>query len=393
MTLYLFTSTYPYGNAESFLEDEIHYLCDVFEKVEVIPFLGNQDLVRLVPQNCIVHAPICEKRGIQKLINGLYNKDTFLIYWKDFCKKRVFLNGSRLKTWLISYINANILLNSDVVKRIFSSVDKHDVCYSYWGKCANILSVVYHGRARFVSRYHGEWDLWEESSGNYAPIREKETFCLNYALFISKKGEDYFKAKYPHCKSAVFPLGSKDYGVCMEERDNSVLKIVSCSTVYPLKRVDLIFDALNSFDGRKIEWTHLGGGPNFEELSAKVRTECNPHLTVNLVGMVSHNQVMNCYKEHQFNIFINLSTNEGVPVSIMEATSFGIPIIATDVGGTSEIVQSSVGILLSSNPTIEEICRTIKDIKDRTFSPRDFWQNHYFAEVNYKKFAHFLTSL
>lgn len=65
--------------------------------------------------------------------------------------------------------------------------------------------------------------------------------------------------------------------------------------------------------------------------------------------MLSHDQVMNYYKEHHFDVFINMSTNEGVPVSIMEAASFGIPIIATNVGGTSEIVQPSVGMLLSSN--------------------------------------------
>ena len=50
--------------------------------------------------------------------------------------------------------------------------------------------------------------------------------------------------------------------------------MVSCSTVYPLKRVDLIFDALNSIKGKKIEWTHLGGGQKFDELVAKAKSEC-----------------------------------------------------------------------------------------------------------------------
>lgn len=58
---------------------------------------------------------------------------------------------------------------------------------------------------------------------------------------------------------------------------------------------------------------------------------------------------MFCYSEHPVDVFINLSTNEGVPVSIMEAISFDIPIVATDVGGTSEIVTDETGILVSSN--------------------------------------------
>jgi glycosyltransferase involved in cell wall biosynthesis len=44
----------------------------------------------------------------------------------------------------------------------------------------------------------------------------------------------------------------------------------------------------------------------------------------------------------------------------MEAISFGIPVIATDVGGTKDIVNSKNGFLLSSNPSIEEVAEQIK---------------------------------
>ena len=52
--------------------------------------------------------------------------------------------------------------------------------------------------------------------------------------------------------------------------------------------------------------------------------------------------------------FVNVSESEGIPVSIMEAASFGIPIIATDVGGTSEIVDNSNGFLIENNKLIFE---------------------------------------
>ena len=58
MTLYLFTSSFPYGNVESFLEDEILYLCEEFEKVEIIPLTGNVNIQREVPFNCHVNVPI-----------------------------------------------------------------------------------------------------------------------------------------------------------------------------------------------------------------------------------------------------------------------------------------------------------------------------------------------
>lgn len=46
-------------------------------------------------------------------------------------------------------------------------------------------------------------------------------------------------------------------------------------------------------------------------------------------------------------IFVNPSYSEGLPTSVMEAASVGLPIIATDVGGTREIIRNmESGILI-----------------------------------------------
>jgi len=46
-------------------------------------------------------------------------------------------------------------------------------------------------------------------------------------------------------------------------------------------------------------------------------------------------------------IFVNPSYSEGLPTSVMEAASIGLPIIATDVGGTREIIANGrSGILI-----------------------------------------------
>ena len=46
----------------------------------------------------------------------------------------------------------------------------------------------------------------------------------------------------------------------------------------------------------------------------------------------------------------------------MEALSFGIPVIATDVGGTSELVSDKVGELISSTFTIESLGQNIEKL-------------------------------
>lgn len=390
--LYIFTTTFPYGFAESFLAEELPYLAKYFKKIFLIPFRIDGTNMREVPSNCIVTKPIVEGR-LSQYLKGLFNAKAFRVFIHEFFSKKVFTNKARLKTWFIAYIQTVNLLNSKAVRQLFDEISETDVCYSYWGKGALNLAYFYKGKAKFVSRFHGEWDLWEESSGNYAPIRQKVAESLNLAAFISKKGEAYFHSKYANCPTGFYPLGTNDLGTMPQTSDDAILNIVSCSTVYPLKRVPLIFQALNNMENVKIHWTHLGGGSHFDELKKLVEKERKEHLSVDLLGMFTHDQVMDWYKNNHADLFINMSTNEGVPVSIMEAASFNIPILATNVGGTSEIVQPQVGELLSSNPEIDEICSLIKKMRETHYEPREFWKMHYSASTNYNSFALKLKTL
>jgi glycosyltransferase involved in cell wall biosynthesis len=79
----------------------------------------------------------------------------------------------------------------------------------------------------------------------------------------------------------------------------------------------------------------------------------------------------------------------------MEAMSYGIPCVATNVGGNSEIIKDRYnGILLNSNPTIEEISSFILDFKKMNNSKyNEFcekayitWEKEYNAEKNFTLF-------
>ena len=389
--LFLFTATFPYDGAESFLEDEIFFLKEAFDTVTIIPMTG-KEMTRTVPAGCEVYSPV-EKKGVFRYFHLFVPNKTTLPFICDFFRMRVYMSLLRMKTWLIAYrIGCNLIQNSRI-KHILNEANDKDVFYSYWGKGSSILSLFTNKNAKFVSRFHGEWDLWEESSGGYAPLRDRIAERLDLAAFISKKGELYFKNKYRVRKTGVFPLGSFDKGIS-KRSDDGVLHIVSCSTVYPLKRVELIHDALLA-SNLKIVWTHIGAGPSFNQLVSKVESETREGLEVVLVGQVSHDDVIQYYQTHVVDLFINLSTNEGVPVSIMEAISFDIPAVATNVGATSEIVCDETGFLLTPNPQAMEVADAIHNISKiiNDLHPRDYWKDHYDAEKNYRFFAETLAQL
>ena len=395
-SLYLFTYEYPYAKREGFAGDELVYIAKRFDKVYIIPErITDEKSKRQIPENCVVL--IENKRKKNKLLyyfKGLFSFRTIGLVSRDFFEKAVYRDKLKLRNWISYTIMLNNLLRNELFVRIENRLSMNDVCYFYWGVGRNAVSIFWHKKARMISRFHGDWDLWEESYHGYVPFREATANSLNAAVFISQKGENYFKQKYPKCKTSVFQLGSKDCGICPKKDDgDKVIRVVSCSTMWKLKRVDLIFESLNAVKGHQIEWTHIGDGPEFEAVKQKVEQSRKAHLKVNLIGRLKHDDVLKYYQTHHVDLFMNLSTSEGVPVSIMEASSFNISVLATNVGSTFEAVAKEVGELVSPNPTPEEVAGTIEKMLNSNYSPRTYWETHYNADINYNAFADMLDNL
>lgn len=174
--------------------------------------------------------------------------------------------------------------------------------------------------------------------------------------------------------------------------DESLFNICTCSWAVPLKRLDILMDALKEWHHGKIRWTHIGGGPLLEKYrqdALQVMAD-NPLVDILFLGRIPNGSVKRFYAEHPIDLFLNLSSSEGLPVSVMEAVSYGIPVIATDVGGMSEIVCTETGFLLQHEVTSlavrEALCR-YRELPPafRTrlrASASDYWASHFDARHN-----------
>ena len=396
-TLYLFPIQFPYTRfGECFLEEELKYTSKCFDKVVIIPLRKEVQEQKTLPDNCIVEKPLMENK-LSLVVKMVFNWTVALKMVPEFFKEKVFQDKTKFFVWLKGLAESNVIMNSSVVHRIGRSLQPDDVCYFYWGKWSNIIAAYWKGRCHFVSRFHGTGDLWEDIYHEYFPLRKQVLSSLDKAVFISQSGEKYFQQKYPGCRTLYSPLGSLSVGVPARINDG-VIRVVSCSTIIPLKRVDLIFKALNLLEDLKVEWTHIGGAivgddSLFKALEQEIAHNRKEHLSVNLAGSMPHEKVMDFYGTHPFDVFVNLSTSEGVPVSIMEALSCDISVVATDVGGTCEVVTPETGILVSSNPTPQEVADAVRKCTEIDLAPRVYWEKHFDAEVNYSKFAIFLNNL
>jgi glycosyltransferase involved in cell wall biosynthesis len=80
-----------------------------------------------------------------------------------------------------------------------------------------------------------------------------------------------------------------------------------------------------------------------------------------ITGSLTRAETLNKLKNAD--IFVLTSNYEGFPITILEAMSFGLPVIASDVGGVSEIVDNSVGYLIKRGDK-EGLKRALKELID-----------------------------
>jgi glycosyltransferase involved in cell wall biosynthesis len=397
--LILFSSDFPFGSGETFLEAEIGFLAANFDEVLIVSSNCKDKQTRVIPTNCSTESLDLSTSKFEK-IRSLFNVFQPLFWQELFLIKKTYkrnLTKGILSTMLISISRARKV--KKYCQQLFSNNKTHATLYyySYWSDDVAI------GLAMFremnpgitaISRMHG-WDVYFEASPlNYLPYRHFISKNLSAIFAISDKGKAYAASNWKIeniDKIRVARLGvpeQKQYPI----QSNKFI-LVSCSNVIPLKRVELIVKALAKIEDKKIEWVHFGDGPLLNEVE-KLANEMLPvNVSVTFKGRVANQEVINWYAENNPCVFINLSSTEGIPVSIMEAMSLGIPVIATDVGGTSEIVNNKNGLLLSANPSEGEISDAITSfVKDRermslkSTVAYKTCQKHYNADVNYSSF-------
>ncbi len=177
------------------------------------------------------------------------------------------------------------------------------------------------------------------------------------------------------------------------------LRIVTCSRLVPLKQIHLLVAALQHCTF-PIFWTHLGGGP--EEGAIRQQAASLPvHVTWEVTGTIQNKQVLQYYEEQPVDLFVNVSQIEGVPVSVMEAMSYSIPVYATDVGATKELVNEGNGRLLSPDVTPQQLAAELEQFfaspDDEKQAMRQSawktWNEKSNAAHQYTRFADWLLQL
>ncbi|MFU0790279.1 glycosyltransferase [Virgibacillus proomii] len=413
--LILLTNYYPFHKGEEYLESEINYLSKKFYKILIISTMVNKNMsqTRNVPENVDVlpigvdHSVFGKVNMVRSQYKKIYrNKEKMKMIKQD-------TNGNILHKLYCYYFECRAMyiyseLKDKLRKYNFNNYDSI-IIYSYWlyitARVALELKDDYFRErsVHTISRAH-RYDLYEDVAPlNYLPEREFLLNGLDAIYPCSNDGVYEINKKYPNFKGKikVGRLGTVSPGVMSRTKDDK-LYIVSCSVVRKVKRLDLLIESLTKLESKNIPylWTHIGGGPEFKKIKKLAQKKLS-RKNVDFKGFLKNQDVLNWYKNNYATVFVNISSSEGVPVAIMEAISMGLPVIATDVGGTREIVENTKnGYLLSKNCNADDIANcllTFHSIDKGSYIQMcedaiNIWRERCDADYLYDKFSSFLIT-
>lgn len=365
--LLLVTNRYPYAPGEEYLHTELPHLAEAFDNVAILPLMRAPGSThgRSLPEKVTV-LDLSVKHGwgsrLGLLARGARARN--LPAEAQSVKQRLYERYFAARTSALA---------RDARPHLEDYLGKHDVhtIYAYWfyvtTSVASQLRDSVPGLAGvpIVARGHG-YDVNEAASPvRYLPHRRALLDAVERLHPTADTITARMRTEWPEYahKISTRRLGVVAPGQPAQRNNLGPVHLLSCSSLHPLKRPELIAAgvAASRRRGHDTRWTHVGEGDQAQEgrLTRAIRAQ-GIESAVTRAGQLPNAEVYDVLRDPQYTAFINASSSESVSFSMSEAMGAGLPVLGTDVVGTHEILSDKKnGRLLSANPSPDDIADAI----------------------------------
>jgi glycosyltransferase involved in cell wall biosynthesis len=393
--LVLLTDYFPYGNvSETFLETEIETLAERFEQVLVLPSHRAPGIRPLPPNVELVTMDWLEEPSSAAKWRALASRES----------ARVLTTTLAARPRLRSYLRRRRLYLDNLARAVLKSRSlaafarerrlEDALFYDYWLENSTLALALLRAAGKIrvgIARAHS-FDVYDENwGGDPIPFQDYKGKGLDVVFAISMNGRDHLEQQVPSLRGTIRvqrlgvpepqqlpPAGSPDKPL-----------VVSCARMADVKRVDMIPEVLAGFD-RPVRWIHFGDGPARARVEAAAR-KLPANVEWELRGQVDNRAVLEFYARNHVDALVSFSISEGLPVSMMEAQSYGIPIVACGINGVPEIVTAETGVCLPADVGVAAATEALASVLDPGRFDRDrvraFFENNFKATVNYNSFS------
>ena len=285
-----------------YFQDELNY------EIEILTLSDNKNLN--------INDDFSVKR-IDRNLPIIYRwlKTIFTIYKLGKNKDLIFVNGLGTETTI-----ANIFLKKKIIRKIVGD--------PVWE------------RAYSKAKISESFDEFQVKNYGFSISLQKKVRSF------SIKKSDIVVTPSQHLKNFILNLGFKNKieiinnGVFIPEENTNIftndqINITIVSRLVSHKNIKKIIRAISDLNSPLINLNIIGDGPELNQLQ-KISLESNNKDNIIFHGKLNRDDINHIFLNSD--IYIQASNYEGLPHSLLEAMSYGIPVLCTPVGECKEIL-------------------------------------------------------
>ena len=285
-----------------YFQDELNY------EIEILTLSDNK--------NSNINDDFSVKR-IDRNLPIIYRwlKTIFTIYKLGKNKDLIFVNGLGTETTI-----ANIFLKKKIIRKIVGD--------PVWE------------RAYSKAKISENFDEFQVKNYGFSISLQKKVRSF------SIKKSDIVVTPSKHLKNFILNLGFKNKieiinnGVFIPEENTNIftndqINITIVSRLVSHKNIKKIIRAISDLNDPLIYLNIIGDGPELNQLQ-RISLESNNKDNIIFHGKLNRDDINHIFLKSD--IYIQASNYEGLPHSLLEAMSYGIPVLCTPVGECKEIL-------------------------------------------------------
>lgn len=344
MKIAVISSSAPFGKGESFVINEANAIAEDGHDVLLVPTQlrrGNPNRFRTHPLIKLLAQPSLSFRVLGGFcFYCLKSPGRLLRLLRLTCDKTSFWNS--LKNFFV--LPKAVWLSKQLEENNIEHIHAH------WLTTSATLAMV-------SSHLTGiPWSCTAHRGDIVADnLLEAKSESAAFIRFISNSGVELARTRagIANSKIHVLHLGIDLPGVVNKPENKASqsgdrpFTVLCPANLIPVKGHHYLIEAIDKMQfGQKIQLILAGDGRLREQLTAQVR-KLGLERQVKFRGHVPHSELLSLYKSRQVDLVVLPSLDlgnglhEGIPVSLMEAMAYGIPVISTNTGGIPELLKDT----------------------------------------------------
>lgn len=369
MKILYITAQTPWGKGETFILEEM--LNMKYQGVNLL----------IIPRN--PPKEIFHKEAIKLLENAVWlpliNLKMIIIFFISILSKpclwKILFSILRYsRSWRIMVKNLVVLPKGVFIANMIKN-DNIDHIHAHWGSTTSTMAWI-------ISELTGipwsftlhRWDIKENN------MLSKKIKTAKFVRCISEHGKsellEIIGRSYKE-KVKVIHMGVKiPENTIRFQSTKKIFKIIVPANLIEVKGHQYLIDACLNLINQGItnfQCIFYGKGALREKLESLIR-ERELIDYIKMPGPIPHEKLIDMYKNQEVDIVIlpSITTykgeHEGIPVSLMEAMAYGIPVISTNTGGIPELLSGGAGIIVEQRSPDQLAQAIIRIIKDNNFT-------------------------